>query len=135
MEKYIVKLSVFESDKIGKRTSNSYEKEFQEVTPFKSRIKAVEEIKRITTLMDGDSLGKKNENNKLHFFLIDLVFSPKKGVEYKIFGEQNLILSSLAKEANYYKRKKKGKLITVYGTKGEQVEVLQSNIDFFIFNN
>ncbi|WP_415374233.1 hypothetical protein [Patiriisocius sp. Uisw_017] len=132
MEKYIIKLSVFESDKTGKRTSNSYEKEFQEVTPFKSRIKAVKEIKRITTLMEGDSLGKKNENNKLHFFLIDLVFSTKKGVEYKIFGEQNLILPSLAKEANYYKRKKKAKLIKALGTDGKQVEVLESDFDFFL---
>lgn len=135
MEKYIVKLNVFESDKTGRRNSNSYEKEFIESTPFKSRLNAIEEVKRITTLMTDGSLGPANDDFVSNFFLIDLVFSPKKGVEYKIFGEQNLILPSLAKEANYYKRKKKGKLIEILGTDGKQVEVLESNFDFFLFNN
>lgn len=132
MEKYIVKISVFESDKKGKRNSDSYKKEFQEATPFKSRVKAIEEVKRITTLMSGESLGVKNENKMINFFLIDLVFSPKKGVEYKIFGERNLILSSLAKEANYYKRKKKGKMIKTLDANNKEIEILESDFDFFI---
>lgn len=133
MEKYIIKVSIFESDYYGKRISNSYELEMKEETPFKSRLKAIEEAKRITALMMDATLNNKNEGDVLNFFLIDIVFSPKKGVEYKIFGERNLILSSLAKEANYYKKKKeKEKLINAFGTDGKQVEVLESNFDFFL---
>ncbi|EPR73444.1 hypothetical protein ADIWIN_1474 [Winogradskyella psychrotolerans RS-3] len=107
MEKYIIKLNVFTCNNKGIRVSDYYEKEYNEVTPFKSRLEAVKEIKRITSIMIGESLGFGKVDDVLKFFMIDLVFSPKKGIEYKIFGDKELMVSSLVKEANYYRKKRK----------------------------
>ena len=139
MEKYIIKISIFNSEINGRRNSNSYNKEFKESSLIQSRNKAIDEVKRITSLATSDKNyfcplfdEKMSKTNNFNFFLVDLIFSPRKGVEYKIFGEKSIMYSSLGEEGNYYKHRINNQpLVEININGGKKIEVLKSNFDFF----
>ena len=140
MEKYIIRVNLFESEINGKRFSSNFEYIFKEKSLIESRFKAIDMVHELTTFFisgtenEFTSLLQVQTEDKAFFnaYTIDLIFSPDEGIEYKIFGEEELIVPSLIKEADYYREKDNQPLMTLFGAQGEEVEVLESNIDFFL---
>jgi len=140
MEKYIIRVNVFESELNGIRNSSNFEYIFEENSLIESRFKAIKMVYELTTyLISGTenefiSLMQVQTKGETFFnaFTIELLFSPVEGVEYQIFGEEELMVPSLVKEADYYRKLDNPPLKKIFGAQGEVVEVLESNIDFFI---
>ncbi len=141
MEKYIVRVNIFESKINGIRNSRNHEYIFEESSLIESRNKAIEQVKELTSYMTS---GTKNKFSTLsdiqtdgadffNAFQIDLILFTSKGEEYQIFGEEEFMIYSLIEEADYYKEKFDSIALTkLYNSKGDEIEVLESNLDFFI---
>jgi hypothetical protein len=141
MVKYIVRVNIFESEINGVRNSTNYEYVYEEPTLLESRNKAVEQVKELTSFITSGTKDKfltladvqMNGTNFFHSFQIDLVFITNDGDEYQIFGEEEFMIYSLIQEADYYKGIDDSVLFRkLYNTMGDEIEVLESNIDFFI---
>ena len=141
--KYIVRVNNFESYINGIRNSTSSEYIFEESTLIESRNKAIKQVKVLTSLymraISGEnifsSLDKttKDRDKSFNSFQIDLIFSPRNGHEYQIFGEEDLMINNLKEEALYFKENIDSQPITkLIHEDGDEVEVLDSNVDFFI---
>ncbi|MDA9343564.1 hypothetical protein N9R06_00520 [Algibacter sp.] len=108
---------------------------------IESRNEAIDMVEELTTYFTSGtenkfiSLLEVQTEGEAFFnaFTIEILFSPEDGIEYQIFGEEELMVPSLIKEAEFYRELYDYQnLTTLYGKQGEEVEVLESNIDFFI---
>jgi len=141
MEKYIIKATIFESNINGKRNSSIFEYTYENQPLIESRNEAIDMVEELTTYFTSGtenkfiSLLEVQTEGEAFFnaFTIEILFSPEDGIEYQIFGEEELMVPSLIKEAEFYRELYDYQnLTTLYGKQGEEVEVLESNIDFFI---
>jgi hypothetical protein len=139
--KYIIRVNIFESGINGIRNSRNYEYIFEEPNLIESRNKAIEQVKELTSFMTSGTKDKFSTLNDVqldgtdffHAFQIDLVFITNDGDEYQIFGEEEFMIYSLMQEADYYKEIDDSVLFRkLYNTIGDEIEVLESNIYFFI---
>jgi hypothetical protein len=139
--KYIVRVNIFESEINGIRNSRNYEYIFEEPNLIESRNKAIEQVKESISFMTSGTKDKFSTLNDVqldgtdffHAFQIDFIFLTEKGEEYQIFGEEEFMIYSLIEEANYYKEKfNSPELTKLENSKGDEIQVLESNIDFFI---
>lgn len=129
---YKIVLGFFVCSSNGKRVSRMHQSEFKDKNPLKSRQKAIDETKRLISMECKNFLEQDTEKDQSTFYLIDLIYSPKKGIEYKIFGEESEILPSLAMEAKSLQKEMEIQTLRVFHLDGNKYEVLQSNLDFFI---
>jgi hypothetical protein len=142
MEKYIVRVHILKSDKIGNMNSESSEYSFQEPKLIEARNKAIAKVRELEELfnygMPEDSKFSSPLEAQLkgfenfNAFSIELSFVPYEGSEYQIYGEEELTIESLAAEANFYLNGGFEECTEVEDLDGEIVEVLESNLDFFI---
>ena len=143
MEKYIVRVNIFESEINGLRNSSNYEYIFEEPTLIESRNKAIKQVKELTSFM---TCGTKNKFSTLsevqvdgadffNAFQIDLIFFTKNGQEYQIFGEESLMIEALEEEAEYYFINEiNEELFAIQKSIDEGAVILKSNYKFFLGN-
>jgi hypothetical protein len=88
------------------------------------------EDSKFSSPLEAELKGFKNVNG----FSIDLSFVPEEGYEYQIYGEEELTIDSLQQEAFYYRDANIDYpwLTEVEDMDGEMVEVLESDLDFFL---
>lgn len=140
---YFVRVNLFESNVNGMRNSENFEYTFEDSTLIESRDKAIEMVKDLTTyFISGTSEEnefsslhdvKQGENDFFHAFQIDLIFSPEDDCEFQIYGEESMMIHSLMKEGLYYKENLESQpLIKISYEDGDEIEVLESNNDFFL---
>lgn len=142
MEKYIVRLHILKSDKIGNMNSESSEFSFQEPKLIEARNKAIAKVRELEELfnygmpedskfsspLEAQLKGFKNFNT----FSIELSFVPYEGSEYQIYGDEELTIEALEIEASYYEKQGDVQFTEIEDLYDATVEVLQSNLEFFL---
>lgn len=131
MIKYKIVIELIFSTNNGKRFSKKHQLEFFETDPFRSRQKAIKETRRLTQQANEIILNHGIVEDEQVFFLINLIFIPWNGIEYKIFGEESEMFPSLAREAKFLNKIKETETLSVTCSNGNVYDILESDIEFF----
>jgi len=142
MKKYSVTVNILKSDKKGTFNSEDFEYTFQESSLIESRNKAISKVKELQELFnygmpEGSKFSSPLEAELKGFkdfnaYSIDLSFIVDEDYDYQIYGEEELTIEALEQEASYYYEESNVEFTEIEDLEGEYVEVLESNLEFFL---
>lgn len=142
LDKYIVIAHLYEYNIFGKRNSKKFEFIFQNCYSIEARNQAIQKVKELSDYFI-NGVSKENQYSSVletqfngidfKYFTLDIVYRPEEGSEYQIFGEEKEMIYALSEEAFYYSLNNNHEtFVNIEDEKGEMVEVLKSNHDFFL---
>lgn len=145
--KYIVRVFILKFDENRNSNSESFEYTFEEPNLIDARNKAITKVKDLMSLfenempeeskfsspLEAELKGFKNFNS----YSLELVFQlDEEGCDYTIFGEEELTIEALEQEAYYYRDNVGNQQYDeIEDEDGDYVEILESNMDFFLNQN
>lgn len=145
LEKYIVIAHLYEYNIFGKRNSKKFEFIFQNCYSIVARNQAIQKVKELSDFFI-NGVSQENQYSSLletqfngidfNYFTLDIVYHPEEDCEYQIFGEEDEMIYALSDEAfHYFLNNYDESIVNIEDKKGEMLEVLESNSDFFLNQN
>lgn len=142
LDKYIVIVHLYEYNIFGKRNSKKFEFIFQNCYSIKARNQAIQKVKELSDYFI-NGVSEENQYSSVletqfngidfNYFTLDIVYRPEEDFEYQIFGEEDEMIYALSDEAYHYFLKNNNEtVVNIEDEKGEMVEVLESNMEFFL---
>jgi hypothetical protein len=141
MKKYIVRVNILKSNKNGTFNSENFEYNFQEPLLMEARNKAISKVKELEFLFNNEMIEENKFSSPMeaafkgfkdfNAYSIDLSFIPEEEFEYQVYGEEELTIEALEVEAGFYDRNNHS-LCEIEDLDGEMVEVLESDLEFFL---
>jgi hypothetical protein len=142
MKKYIIRVNILKSDNKGTFNSENFEYTFQKSFLIKARNKAIAKVKELELLFANEMREESKFSSPMeaelkgfrdfNAYSIDLSFVLEEDYEYQIYGEGELTIEALEVEATHYHEDCNIEFTEIEDLEGEYVEVLESDLEFFL---